>query len=169
MNKTFTIPADYGCLAIVAPDSYEAFVHENWELEQLKSHIICQNKMKRIVPWGCVSGNWIINIALSEVNMAGDREFWSQIETTGRLLITTYDSITMAAQFKDEKVPQNHELDQVFEVPSGQYVVKVIQNFRTSEQESEKVFNQKEPHFFVSLIKAEKDIEELTKIPWFAA
>jgi hypothetical protein len=169
MEKIFTIPADYGCLAILAPDSYETFINENWDLEQLKSHIILQNQNKSIVPWGCVDGNWIVKIIDSDVNLSGDRVFISQVETSGQLLLTTYESITMAAQFKEVSLPQDHETDQVFEVAPGRYIVKVVQTFKTSVQESEKVFNQTEPHFIVLLIKTDKQVEHLDTIPWFSA
>lgn len=164
-----TIPSDYGCLAIIAYDLYHSFVSKNWELEQIKLHIIQQNNEMNIVPWGCVNGNWIVNFEFSESNLHGECEFESYIKTTGKLLLTNYDSITMAAQFEDEKLPQEHETGQVFNLPAGTYLVKVIQNFKTSEQETEKVFNQTEPHYTVSIIKKDKNIEPLKEIPWFSA
>jgi len=114
-----TIPSDYGCLALVAYDSYISFVNEDWELEQLKSHLIKQNNEMNIVPWGCVDGNWIVNIIFSEADKKGEREFKSTIKSPGKLLLTTYDSITMAAQYEDEKLPLEGEESLIFEVPAG--------------------------------------------------
>jgi len=164
-----TIPSDYGCLAIVAYDSYISFVNEDWELEQLKAHIINQNNKMNIVPWGCVDGNWIVNIVFSNSNTTGEREFKSNIKSSGKLLLTTYDSITMAAQYEDEKLPLEGEENNVFEVPASLYSVKIIQNFKTSEQESEEVFNQTEPHFTVEIIQTNNEEEPLNEIPWFSA
>jgi hypothetical protein len=44
------------------------------------------------------------------------------------LLVTNYESLTMAAQFSDVRLPQAHEQANVIRVPAGSYDVRVVQH-----------------------------------------
>ncbi len=166
-EKVFIIPADYGCLAILDPESYLGFVSEDWALEGLKKHFIEQNERGSLISWGCGYGNWIVKIVFGSSNESGFRTFESGIKTNGKLLLTTYESLTMAAQFEDVNLPEAHEVDQVIEVASGSYRVKVVQCFQTEQVESDEVFNQSTPHYIVSLEPANNDVAPVKEVPWF--
>lgn len=54
--------------------------------------------------------------------------------------MTNYESLTMAAQFDDVTLPQNpqkHELDQVVNVPPGEYTCRVTQLRDPDDEEAE--------------------------------
>ena len=53
--------------------------------------------------------------------------------TKGRLLVTNYESLTMAAQFKDVTLPEPHQSDLLIEVPAGSYRCRVVQYALTAE------------------------------------
>ena len=165
----FELSSDYGCLAILDISNYSGFVSEDWELEQLKKHICKENAKGYIVAWGCTSCNWNIEVHFSEPSIEGHRSYHSFIDTEGELLLTTYDSITMAAQFTDTVLPETHEDDQVFRVDNGVYEVTIIQNFPTELIESEELWDIKEAHYLVFIRKTSKHINTEGELPWFAA
>ena len=166
-KKIFTIPADYGCFAILDPESYLGFVSEDWTIQGLKKHFIEQNERGALISWGCGCGNWIVKLVFGSSNETGFRSFESGIKTNGKLLLTTYESLTMAAQFEDVTLPETHEVGQVIKVASGNYKVTVVQCFSTEEAESDKVFNQTTPHYIVSLESTNNDIVPVKEVPWF--
>ena len=166
-EKIFTIPADYGCLAILDPESYVGFVSEDWAIEGLKKHFIEQNERGALISWGCSYGNWIVKLVFGSSNETGLRSFVSGLKTNGKLLLTTYESLTMAAQFEDVSLPEAHEAEQVIEVAPGSYRVTVIQCFQTEQAESDEVFNQTTPHYIVALESANEEIAPIKEVPWF--
>lgn len=86
-EKIFTIPADYGCLAILDSESYLSFVSEDWAIEGLKKHFIEQNECGALISWGCGYGNWIVKLFFGPSNETGFRSFESGIKTNGKLLL----------------------------------------------------------------------------------
>ena len=167
VEHNLVIPANYGCLALLDSESYEGFVHEDWQLNQLKRHICSQAAKERIVAWGCVSGNWRIRFTIGQNPIAAVHEFSGVIRSSGNLLLTSYESLTMAAQFEDVKLPEPHEVSNLLEVPRGRFIVHVGQTFDHSQAEAEEVFEQASPHFIVSLLPGQQTISTPATIPWF--
>jgi hypothetical protein len=163
----FTIPADYGCLAILDPENYVGFVSEDWALEGLKNHFITQNSNGSLVSWGCSYGNWIVKLIIGSASETGNRSFVSGFKSDGKILVTSYESLTMAAQFEDASLPEPHETGQVIDVPPSDYKVSVVQLFQTELAESDEVFNQKTPHYLVSIEATNKEITPIKEVPWF--
>ncbi|USH01091.1 hypothetical protein K6Q96_09065 [Grimontia kaedaensis] len=163
----FIVPADYGCLAILDPEKYVGFVTEDWAIEGLKKHFINQNKNGSLISWGCSYGNWIIKLTIGPSKDAGYRSFVSGFKTNSKILLTTYESLTMAAQFEDVTLPEAHEIEKVIEVQPGSYKVTVTQLFHTDQAESDEVFNQKTPHYLVSLEPVKEQVAPVMAVPWF--
>jgi len=165
----FEMSSDYGCLAILDPSSYLGFVSENWELEQLKDHIRNENSRGHIVAWGVTSCNWNIEVHFSEPATEGYRSYSSCIETAGELLLTTYDSITMAAQFSDTVLPEAHEIEQVIKLSKGIYKITVVQNFPTELIDSEELWDLAGTHYFIYICKTSTNENRKGELPWFSA
>jgi hypothetical protein len=67
--------------------------------------------------------------------------------STGTLLVSSYDALTMAAQFEDEPLPAKQEQHQLLEVVAGPYRVRVVQTYDPrGDQPSEGA-----PHFLIEL------------------
>jgi hypothetical protein len=67
---------------------------------------------------------WSIDILFQPVELTGFREVnGSIVASQGRLLLTNYESLTMAAQFADVTLAEAHERDQIMSVPPGAYEV----------------------------------------------
>lgn len=165
----FKLSSDYGCLAILDPSSYSGFVSEDWELEQLKNHICSENSKGSIVAWGVTSCNWNIEILFSEPTIEGHRSYSSFIETTGKLLLTTYDSITMAAQFLDTVLPEAHESDQIIKLDKGIYNITIVQNFPTELIDSEELWDLSDTHYLIYINEAFENKNSKGDLPWFFA
>ncbi len=165
----FELSSDYGCLAILDPSNYSGFVSENWELEQLKNHIRSENARGSIVAWGVTSCNWNIEILFSEPTVKGYRSYSSCIETTGELLLTTYDSITMAAQFSDTVLPEAHESDQIIKLGKGVYKIEIVQNFPNDLIDTEELWDLTITHYLIYIYKASENESPKGELPWFSA
>ncbi len=129
MPYTVQVTDDTGFLALVDPDAYETLIEEDWSREQLFAHFQAQMEAKRLLIWRTGSENtWRVQVWLSKFAGSGLREVTGPIVATrGRLLLTNYESLTMVAQFRDEKLPQVHEEDQVIDGRSGEYCCRIIQ------------------------------------------
>lgn len=165
----FELSSDYGCLAILDTSSYSGFVSENWELEQLKQHIRSENAKGSIVAWGVTSCNWNIEILFSEPTTESYRSYSSFIETTGELLLTTYDSITMAAQFSDTVLPEAHEGDQIIKLSKGIYKITIVQNFPTELIDTEELWDLTGAHYLIYIHEAPENENLKGEFPWFSA
>ncbi len=166
----FEIPSDYGCLALINPDTFVSFINEEWLLEELVNHFISEMNQNHMIAWGCVHGNWKVEFYDKFSKISGYEESLQNIFSNGNLYLVNYDSLTYAAQFSDERLPLDEMSNFHLSVSPGHYLCRVIQLFDSSEAESEMMFYQESPHFIVELEKSEKE-EDSSKvhheIPWF--
>jgi hypothetical protein len=89
----------------------------------------------------------------------------SIIASRGRLLLTSYESLTMAAQFPDVLLPQVHEREQVLSVSPGLYDCRIVQlSDPTSDAPFEEPIN-----FIYELAQAMSPREVWRELPWAAA
>src|SRR5436853_582867 len=101
---------DSGFLALVVPAAYEAFVACKWKFDQNMSHFQVQMARRSLLIWGTgLEGFWKVDVVLKKVNVKGVREVSGPLHIAGgSLLLTNYESLTMAAQFKDVTLPEKH-------------------------------------------------------------
>ncbi len=125
----FKIPDDSGFLAIIDPDAYRGFVHADWTWDTIQEHFAREMRERHLLIWGTgLEHFWSIDVSLETTGAAGFREVTGSITASrGRLLLTNYESLTMAAQFPDVSLPQAHEREQVLSVSPGLYDCRIIQ------------------------------------------
>ncbi len=154
---------DSGFLGILDPDGYESFVAADWELEQLTAHFRIQMRRERLLLWGTgCEGLWLVDVRRAPSGITGFREVTGTIESSaGRLALTNYESLTMAAQFEDVTLPQTHEQDQVLEVPRGRYRCRVVQ-FQDPDQE----LDEERVGFVVELTPTNEPHAAWDAFPW---
>jgi hypothetical protein len=121
---------DSGFLALVDPDAYSGFVGADWSLEEVLARFREQMAARRLLIWGTgQEGCWTVDVSVRGDAGAGVRDvFGSIVSSSGRLLLTNYESLTMAAQFPDVTLPERHQADLVLAVPSGPYLCRVVQH-----------------------------------------
>jgi hypothetical protein len=164
---TFKITDDFGMLAIVNAARYSGFVDRDWEADQLLEHFIAEMKKADLVVWATGLENlWTVDIGPTPSSRPAFREFTRPIEVTdGRLYLTNYEDLTMAAQFEDISLPLEHNTDLVIPLDNGTYTVTVRQMF---DPDHYKPDPQDDAGFEIVIAPATPDgsAPPIEKIPW---
>ena len=157
---------DSGFLAIIDPDAYRGFVSASWTWDTIHEHFRREMRDRHLLIWGTGLENcWSIEISFQPTRAKGFRESVGSIAVSqGRLLLTNYESLTMAAQFSDVVLPQAHERENVLKVSPGFYAVRIIQK---SDPNTSAPF-QERINFVYEFTRAESPMEPWTGIPWHA-
>lgn len=158
---------DSGFLALVVPATYKSFVAYNWTLDQIQAHFKAQMDRRALLIWGTgLEGFWRVGIALKKkAKVKGFREVSGPLQVVdGVLLLTNYESLTMAAQFHDVRLPEKHQQNLQVSLPDGDYTCNIIQMFDPDQQESAGEDN---PDFVIEVQKATDKIAAWVDIPWF--
>ena len=158
---------DSGFLALVDPDAYESFVAEDWSLEQLIEHFKGEMAQGRLLIWGTGrEDTWRVGIEMNRVERKPYREVSGPLTSVqGRLLLTNYESLSMAAQFQTVSLPEAHQSYLLLKVAPGSYTCRVIQ-FTDPDQESD---DGREIDFAIQLQRGDGTPQPWRAIPWFAA
>jgi hypothetical protein len=116
--------------------------------------------------WGTgLEGLWRVDLRVGGPPVGGFREIAGPIRVVGgSILVTSYDSLTMAAQYADVRLPQAHERDQQVEVPDGDYRCLVVQMFDPA---SESTAGEASPDFILVLSELSGGVPAWLEIPWF--
>ncbi len=78
-------------------------------------------------------------------------------------LLTNYESLTMAAQFEDMRLPEPHHEVLLVNVPDGDYCCRIIQMFDPQQQDSGGEANAD----FVAVLSHQKVMPPVwSEIPW---
>ena len=104
-DMLLTISDDSGFLGLIDPAAYQSFVGEDWTLEQIAARFKTQMAERRLLLWATGREDvWRVRIVLAPSEASGFQELVGPIvSSSGNLLLTSYDSLTMAAQFRDRK------------------------------------------------------------------
>lgn len=122
---------------------------------------------RHLLIWGTgMERVWSIEVSLQLISTAGFREVMGSISSScGRLLLTSFESLTMAAQFQDVTLPQSHERENVLSVSPGLYDCRILQ---LSDPESDTPFEES-VNFICELSHANSPREAWGDIPWRTA
>ena len=149
---------DDGFVCVVAPDSYEGFVDEDWTLDRLLVRFVEQmNRGSLFVAYpGPDAANSAIAFDRKQGRTAAGREA-SGIVQVGEagLWLTDYTELTMAAQFSDESPIASYS--QRLPVTAGRYRVTLCEEVA-----------QDEATFVLTVSPAGPDeVAEQDSVPWF--
>jgi hypothetical protein len=160
------VPDDTGFLAVIVPATYEGFVDKDWQLDQLMAHFRAQMAKRSLLIWGTgLGGFWRVDVRLQPSSAKGYREAPGPLRVTGgHVLVTNYESLTMAAQYQHVRLPQQHERAQLVELPDGDYCCRVVQMFDPDEDCSA---GEDEPDFILEFGGALETMPAWSAIPWF--
>lgn len=138
MVCTYEIPDDSGMLAIVDPLAYRSFVDPDWSFDDLRVRFLEETRARRMILWGTGrEETWQVEVRTEPLRRGGFREFEAPIEATGgQLLLTNYESLTMAAQFADVVLPGAGNEGFTIAVQPGIYRCRVIQRFDPEGEEA---------------------------------
>jgi hypothetical protein len=169
-NVVHAIPADY-LLGIADFAQYESFLGGKWTVQSLVAHLLEEMNRGHILCWGTgAPGNWRVQIGTSYGTASGYREFTATVlASEGVLHLTSYDELTVGAQFETSTLPRSGTDHWTVRVRPGAYTCRIVQLYDPEAAESEDVFNQQTPHFVVEIKAARsRRIKPLESIPWFS-
>lgn len=152
--RHFDIADDSGFLALIDPDAYRTFVAEDWTYAQIMQHFSQQMQERHALIWRTECENmWRVSVQFHLAAGASAPEFVGPIEAThGRLLLTSYESLTMSAQFADVTLPEPHQQDQFVMVPPGMYRCRIVRTSVAAEDEAT------QPHWVIELLPGGHDL-----------
>lgn len=125
---------DTNFLAIVNTNRYFSYVDEDWDLKMLKKHFIKQTEQGNILVMQMtnegIEDDWKIRVEFGDSILESEcfRKDTGYIKVdNSELCFVEYTCLTMAAQFKDEKVPDNYCDKFRFKIDNGVYKVNITQ------------------------------------------
>ncbi|MEM9527951.1 MAG: hypothetical protein AAGA31_15155, partial [Bacteroidota bacterium] len=152
--KILELPDDSGFMGLANFAKYRSFISSDWDFEMIKRRIIEEMNAHHLLFWATGFGNlWKVKIDAKPSTTNAYREAEGIIEVTDKkLYLTNYESLTMAAQFDDLKLPEKHLEDLVIELDNGSYLVQFKQLFNPDEED----YNSNEINFEIALTEIEK-------------
>jgi hypothetical protein len=166
----YEITDDTGYLALVDHAAYTSFVDENWTVAQLQEHFKAQMIAKHLLLWRTGREDvWRVQVSIEATGARGFREIASPIVVTaGRLLLTNYDSLSMAASFRDVKLPETYQQNLVLNIPAGEYRCRIVQALAPSlfGNEVSEIRERASADFFVELVTVSESLPPWKNVPW---
>jgi hypothetical protein len=80
----------------------------------------------------------------------------------GRLLLTNYESLTMAAQFPDVVLPEKHQTSLLIPVPAAHYACRIVQHAMKDQGWRDGC----PPEFTLVLTEATDRLRSWEHVPW---
>lgn len=149
---------DDGFVCVVAPDSYEGFVDEDWTLDRLLARFVEQmNRGSLFVVYpgpDCANSEILFGTEQTPTNAGREASGIVEVGAAG-LWLTDYAELTMAAQFSDESpiASYSHHLP----VTAGRYRITIREHAA-----------QDEPTFVLTVSPASADtVVQQVSVPWF--
>jgi len=137
MYRNYKISDDSGFMGIANLNKYESFVDSNWDFEMLKKRIVDQINLNNILFWSTGREDiWNVQVTTS-ANLASNNFYRIEeglIEVTDeKLYLVNYETLSMAAQFKHIKLPEDHLTELYIELENGFYLVELRQTTKPTE------------------------------------
>lgn len=133
---------DTNFIGVVNADKYQSFVDEDWELDILLQHFADQMKEGNIIVFQMteegIQHSWNIEVKIGTekiIEKCFRRETGYIRVTNNTLYLIDYDCLTMAAQFSNEKVPDDNCSNYKIDIENGIYKVDIIQYLDADQNE----------------------------------
>jgi hypothetical protein len=131
MNELFQISDDASFLGLINTDLYESFIDEDWEFEDIEVRVVRECQKGHLLFWGTSVPNlWTVRICSQASSATAFQSFKGKIKVSNsKLHLINYESITLAAHFEDEQLP-NSDLEALYvTLDNGIYDVNIRQLF----------------------------------------
>ncbi len=133
---------DTNFIGVANADTYKSFVDEDWELDALLQHFGDEMKQGNILVFQMteegIEHSWRVEIGVGRGEIT-DKCFRKAVGylkvTENQLYLVDYDCLTMAAQFENNKVPDQNCSKYKIEMENGCYKVEVVQYYNVDEDE----------------------------------
>ncbi|WP_191126256.1 hypothetical protein [Cerasibacillus terrae] len=133
---------DTNFIGVANVEEYRSFVDEDWDLDILLKHFGYETKKGNLLVFQMteegIEHSWNINVKIGadeNISNCFRRVIGYLKVTNNQLFLVDYDCLTMAAQFKHEKVPDENCSNYKIDIKNGDYKVEVIQYYNVDENE----------------------------------
>ncbi|WP_152657774.1 hypothetical protein [Oceanobacillus sp. CFH 90083] len=157
---------DTNFIGVANADTYKSFVDEDWELDNLLQHFGDEMKRGHILVFQMTnegieySSRVDVRVGAEEFVHTCFRKAVGYIEVTeSQLYLVDYDCLTMAAQFEDNKVPDQNCSKYKMEIENGFYKVEIVQYYNVDKDE---YVGMRETDVLMNFIRA-SDIETIAE------
>ncbi|MBX9687298.1 MAG: hypothetical protein K2X27_11385 [Candidatus Obscuribacterales bacterium] len=158
----FLLKDGHALFAIYDPACYQSFVSSFWDNEKMQEHFIDQMRNYRSLVCSLgFAGDWLINIQHQPVLQSGLREISGSVMAAGsRLILSDYSHLTMGAQFKEIKLPDDEPYGAYeIRVEPGTYNIRILQMHEQA-GESDR------PDIILEILKAQNPLPFWTELAW---
>ena len=102
---------------------------EDWDFYEMVDHFVLEMNAGNLIIWATRLENfWTVDFVDAPTDRPAFREITRRIQVTdGRLYLTSYDDLSMAAKFKDQRLPSKHNADSFIALPNDVYDITVRQ------------------------------------------
>jgi hypothetical protein len=164
----FSHAADPAYMAVLDIATYDKDMAD-WDYERLTTKIASQMEQERIFAWGCPEGDLQIRITANLPSGSSFHPIESVsgfLATSGQLCFTSYDNLTMCAQFEKYHFPEHK--DHPFTVDPGRYQITVYRMFHWQHGEDSYESIEEGDHFIIVLRPAPSSAPSLRfdSVPW---
>jgi hypothetical protein len=168
--KDLKIIDNDGFLALLDSKKYQPFVGQNWEFDQLMNHFLVSMNNEHILIWktGWEGGQWNVNIVDQKTDKISFREFEGRINVSnGKLYLTEYADLTMAASFQRYGIPSKHNSNKYIELENGRYSVIIRQLFNPETMDEELEYRPNFELVINQVVCEDSKSNEFSAIPWY--
>lgn len=162
----YRVADDSGFLGIFDPHAYISFVAEDWTVgELLIDHFKAEMRRRHLLLWATGrEETWRVDVRQEASQPPGFREYTGSIVATENLLcLTSYDSLTMGAQFEDVSLPEQDEWNLYITVEPGVYNCRIVQLQDPGDYSSKE--DPETADFVIELMKTEQPAAPWETIP----
>lgn len=131
---------DTNFIGVANTDKYKSFVDEDWDCllqhfgdEMKQGHILVFQMTEEGIQY-----SWRVDVRVGTEEIAHEcfRKAIGYIKVTeNQLYLVDYACLTMAAQFEDNKIPDQNCFNYKIEIENGYYKVEVVQYYNVDKDE----------------------------------
>ncbi|HVE78249.1 MAG TPA: hypothetical protein VNA89_05290 [Gemmatimonadaceae bacterium] len=164
----YEVTDDSGFLGLLDPDAYVGFVGADWTLPRLLAHLRTQMRERRLLLWGTGrEDTWRVRIEVQAAPPRGFREVSGPIVSSrGRLLLTNWEAVTMAATYADAPLPEPHEQELIVAVPPGAYRCTIVQLLDPEAERGDEHYLERRADFVITLGRDDGQGGGWSEVPW---
>lgn len=168
----FDITGDCCYLSLIDPLRYKSFVGKDWDQHHrlLEPHFIAEGQKQCALVWDTgFEANWRVEVKEGRTSKKGFREMSGTILNSGDgIYLANYDSLSMAAQFADHKLPDKNCKNYKIKLPAGLYTFRIVEwvdpDIYFDSCASEKL--DRAPEFLLEYQKTDKAVAPWKNVPW---
>jgi hypothetical protein len=167
MTRVLEINDHSGLIGIVNSDCYDSYLKEDWELDELLERFKSEMNNCNCLVWATGTQDFFtLEFRKEKSSKVSNREVVANINVTnGKVFVTNYEDLTMAAQYEDETIPSKYNADKYIELANGSYTFCIRQMFDSTNYD---IDNPPRPFYEIVISKQDQPKENnMQNVIWW--